>query len=127
MSKLTIDTSLIASNDTQNSNNPKDVTKIQVLMNEGAFNCLNRQCLVITDSTSDQVITIPDANSEYLIIYTDQEVTIKVDGSNDIITLKPKTPGLKALCYLNRGDITSLTVSNSSGSSAKLDVVSVKI
>ena len=126
MSKLSILSDFQAYSDTQ-TNNPKDVDKIQLLMEESSFSCLNRQKIKIADLTVDQSIAIAEANSEYLLIYTDQEITIKLDGSGSARTLKPQTAGKKSLVFLERGDITSLTISNSSGSQANLDIISVKL
>lgn len=127
MSKLSLLSNFQVYSDTGSTNDPKDIDKIQLLTEEASFDCLNRQKIKIANLAVDQIISIAKANSEYLLIYTDQEVTIKLDGSSDSISLKPKSAGIKALCYLNRGDITSLRVSNSSGNEANMDIISVKL
>lgn len=127
MSKLSLQSNFQAYSDNLDTNDPKDVTKIQILTEESSFNCLNRQKIKIADTTVDQSIAIAEPNSEYLLIYTDQIITIKADGSSDSRTLKPKTAGIKTLAYLERGDVTSITVSNSSGAEANLDIISAKL
>jgi len=127
MSKLRISTDFQVYSDGQNTNDPKDLTKIQLLTEESSFTSLNRQKIKIADPTVDQSIAISEANSDYLLIYTDQEITIKLDGSGDSRTLKPKSAGVKTLAYLERGDISSIQVSNASGNQANLDIVSVKL
>lgn len=127
MSKLRFLSEFQAYNDTQQTNNPKDVTRIQLLTEEASFSCFDRKQVKVADATVDQSIALTDSNSEYLLIYTDQEITIKLDGSADTRTLKPKSAGIKTLVYFERGDSTSLLVSNASGSQANLDILSVKL
>lgn len=127
MSKLRFQSDFQAYSDSQQTNDPKDVTRNQLVTDESGFSCLNQQKIKIADLTVDKAIAIAEANSEYLLIYVDQEVTIKMDGSVTSRTLKPKAAGIKTLAYMERGDITSMTVSNASGSEVNLDVVSVKL
>ena len=127
MSKLSILSDFQAYSDLKQTNDPKDIDRIKINLEESSFSVLNRQKIQIADSTVDQAISIAAANSEYLLIYTDQEISIKMDGSSDSRTLKPKTAGTKAFVYMERGDVTSMTVSNASGSTANMDIISVKL
>ena len=127
MSKLKFVTDFLAFSDSQATNDPKDQTKIESVTEESSFKSLLRQKIVVTDATVDQSIPVPEANSEYLLIYTDREITVKLDGSADARTLKPRTAGIKTLALMERGDISSLTVSNASGNDANLDIISVKL
>jgi hypothetical protein len=61
-----------------------------------------------------------------VLISTDVEVSIKINGSTDSQTLKPIT-GVKTPVFLYRGSISSILVSNSSGSDATLDVTRIKV
>ena len=107
------------------SNDPADATKIKNRVQESSVSALTRYQNQIADSTVDQSIDLPDANTEYLLVFIDREISIKVNGSSDSITLKPRANGTKTFAYYTRGDITSLSVSNSSGDSANVDIISV--
>lgn len=127
MGKIRISSDFLAYSDAKDTNAPKDQTKVDITTEDNSFSALLRHKIEIADATVDQVIAISSSNSEHLLIYTDQEITIKIDGSGDSRTLKPKANGIKTLAYLERGDITSLLVSNASGNVANLDIISVKL
>ena len=127
MPTLRLAMDFLAFSDTAKTNDPKDQTKIQSVTEESTFKSLLRQKIVVVDSTVDQVIPVPEANSEYLLIHTDQEITIKLNGSSDARTLKPLKAGTKTLAYMERGDIDAILVSNASGNAANLDIIAVKL
>lgn len=122
--KLTVDfLQYVASAET---NDPKDACQILSRVEEANISEISRQVLSIADSTVDQSIQLPDATIEYLLIFSDQDVSIKLNGSSDALSLKVKTAGTKAPVFVQRGEITSLSVSNSSGNAANLDIIAVK-
>lgn len=124
--KLLVD--FIAYTTSQPTNDPaNDSTKIKSSVEESTFTELCRKQISIADAVVDQSITLADTNSEYLILFTDQTVTIKLNGSADAITVNPKSAGTKTLGLMLKGSITGLTVSNASGSAANLDVISVNL
>lgn len=127
MSKLKLLSDLLIHNDTSQTNDPKDASKIQLLTEESNLSACSRQKISVADAVTDQTINLADASTEYLLIYVDQEITIKLNGSGDALTLTPSTAGKKTLCFLQRGTITSLTVSNASGSAVNIDLISVKL
>lgn len=127
MSALRFVSDFLAFSDEKATNDPKDQTKIQSATEESSFKSLLRQKITVATATTDQVIPLPEVNSEYLLIYTDREVTVKLDGSGDSRTLKPKAAGTKTLVLMERGDISTLTMSNASGSDANVDIISVKL
>lgn len=84
------------------------------------------------------VKTIPDAavDTEILeavsadglaLLFTDQPISIKINGSADPISLIPTATGLKTPVFMLRGTIDSILVSNSSGSPANLDITRIKV
>lgn len=81
----------------------------------------------IPDLTTDQVIMLVDSESDLIAILTDQEVTIKLNGSSDSITLTPPVAGVKTLCFLSRGEITEASISNNSGNIASVDIITANI
>ena len=110
-----------------NTNDPQDAIKIKSKVEESDVSEGLRQLDSIADSTVDQAVTLPDANTDYLLLFVDREITIKLNGSSDAITLKPKANGTKTPVMMIRGDITGLTVSNASGAAANLDIVAVNL
>lgn len=108
------------------TNDPKDACKITSRVEESNVNEISRQMLSVPDSTTDQVIQLPDPTIEYLLIFSDQNISIKLNSSSDALNLNVKTAGTKAPVFLQRGEITALSVSNSSGNAANIDVIAVK-
>ena len=127
MAGIKFSTSFLAYSDLLDTNNPKDQTNIQVVTEESSFTALFRQKIIIADSITDQNIPVPAANSEYLLIYTDQIISAKLDGSSDARILKPSAAGAKTLVLMERGDISALLISNSSGNAAVLDIIVVNL
>lgn len=127
MSKLKFLIDFLAFSDAKDTNNPKDQTKIQLVTEETSFKSLLRQKIEVANAVTDQNIPVPEAATEYLLIFTDQEITVKLDGSGDARTLKPVIAGTKTMVLMERGDVTSILVSNASGAAANLDVISVKL
>lgn len=113
----------LAFDNSQPTNDPADATKVRNRTTEDSIVGVKRCQISVPDSTVDQVIELPSANTEYLLILTDQEISIKLNGSGDSITLKPRAAGTKTAVYYSRGDVTALLLSNASGSAAKVDIV----
>jgi len=109
------------------TNNPEDAIKIKSKVEESDVSEGLRRLEAIPDATVDLAITLPDANSDYLLMFTDREISIKLNSSGDALTLKPRANGSKTPVFLLRGDITALTVSNSSGAAANVDIVAVNV
>ena len=111
--------------DGASTNDPADATKITNRIQESNVAGVVRYQAPIADGASDQAIVLPDSNSEYLLVFCDRQITIKVNGSGDALTLTPRANGIKTFVYYHRGSVTGLTVSNASGEAANLDVISV--
>lgn len=109
------------------TNNPQDAIKIKSTVEESDVSEGLRRLESIADVTNDLAISLPDANSDYLMLFTDREISIKLNGSATALTLKPRANGSKTPVFLMRGDITALTVSNNSGAAANIDIVAVNI
>lgn len=109
------------------TNNPEDAIKVKSKVEESDVSEGLRRLESIPDATVDLAITLPDANTDYLLMLVDREISIKLNGSGDAITLKPRANGSKTPVFLLRGDITALTISNSSGAAANIDLVAVNI
>ena len=106
------------------TNDPQDSIKI-INTFEEEIETIIRQKTTIADGAVDQAIELTSANSEYLLILTDEPVSIKVNGGIETIDLIPTLSGVKTMAYYNKGQITGLVVTNSSGNTANLDIISV--
>lgn len=111
---------------TQISNDPADATRAKVRVQEDAATEVTRLQSQIPNSTVDLEIVLPDADTTYLLIFTDQEISVKLNNSATAITLKPKTATKKAPTLQLRGSISKLLVSNASGAIANVDVIAAK-
>ena len=109
------------------SNDPVDSIRYKKSVEESTATEVFRKLEAIADGVSDQTITLPDATSEYVIISTDQTISIKLNGSTDAMTLSPKSAGVKAPVFFMKGTITGLTLSNASGSTANIDVIAINV
>ena len=78
------------------------------------------QRIAIADATSDQAIDFGGISSAtFIAIVTDQTISFKLNGTSNLaITAKSAAPTV-----LNTDSITSLYVSNSSGSTANVTII----
>lgn len=109
------------------SNDPADAIKLSNKIQESSVTEVFRIQTQVADSTTDQAVTLPDVATDYLIILSDREISVKLNGSSDSQVLKPKTPGKKCLVLMIRGTVSGLSISNASGSPANLDLIMVNI
>lgn len=105
------------------TNNPADAIKVRNRIQDTEIIGCIRQKLQIADSTVDQTVTLPSSSTEYVAILVDQILTIKLNGGSESVTLSPRVSGTLSLAFFNRGNISSLSISNSSGSLANLDII----
>lgn len=125
MSKLLDVTLKFLSYEGQSTNDPSDTISIKNRVQESDVSECFRYKTKISDATVDKVITLPDANSDYLLIFTDQTISAKLNSSSDAITLSPIASGKKSFVYYAKGNITALSISNSSGNDANVDIIAV--
>lgn len=104
------------------SNDPADAIKIKSRVQETAITDISRQQLQIADSVTNQTVAVPASNSEYLLIFTDRDISVVINAG-DPITLKTRANGTKTPVLYLRGPISTLTVSNASGATANVDFV----
>lgn len=109
------------------SNDPADAIKLATKVQESAVTEVFRIQTSIPTATVDQAVTLPDAATDYLIILSDREISVKLNGNSDVQVLKPKTPGKKCLVLMIRGTVSGLSISNASGTAANLDLIMVNI
>ena len=109
--------------DDLSTNNPQSVDSLKNIV-EDDYSELCRKRIKIDDATIDQSIQLSDGTANYIIISTDREITIKLNGSSDSLTLTPRKSGVKSIVYFSKGSFTSLSVSNNSGAECNIDVIS---
>ncbi len=115
----------LAYDNTDPSNDPDDNIKIKKFVQYTDVDEVFRNFVrKIPDATVDLAVELPDADTDLLIILTDQTISIKLNGSATAQTLIPKVAGKKTLTYLQKGSVTALTISNASGTTAKVDIIS---
>ena len=89
---------------------------LKSLSESAAWTELTRDRLAVADGVSDQALNLGGcASADILCIMTDQEISIKLDGSGDAITI--------ASVFISSGGHTAVTISNASGSVAIVDIL----
>lgn len=109
------------------TNDPQDAVSIKRKVEESNVAEVSRQMLSIPGATTDQAMTLPDSNCDYLVLCIDRPISIKLNGSATAIPLKPKTNGTKCPVLFLRADITGLTVTNAGSDAANIDLIAVNI
>ena len=126
--RLTLLLDVLAYDNTNTTNDPANALKIKKRVEESSISEVSRLFpKILADGTVDEAINLPETSNDYLIMLIDQIVSIKLNGSSDSITLKPKAAGKMTPVLLIRGDITGLLISNSSGNNANLDISAIKV
>lgn len=118
----------LAYDNAEPTNDPADAIQIKRRVEEAATSEVSRQAqITVPNAAVDQLVNLPSNSTDYLILLTDQVISVKLNGSSDAQVLKPQAAGKKTPVLMLRGTISGLTVSNASGTAAKLDVIAVKI
>ena len=107
------------------TNDPSDGNKIKNRIQDTNVTEVYRYQTTVDDSTTNQAVNLPDAATDYLLLFIDREITIKVNGSATALTLKPRSNGAKTFAYFQKGTISALTVSNASGAAVNLEIIGV--
>jgi hypothetical protein len=127
MKTLNLNVNFLAQDSTSTSNDPSDAIRINRNIQENFTDAARTFPISVPNLAVDQAVPLSSASVDYLIIHVDQQVSIKLNGSGSSLTLHPISSGVKTPVFLMRGSISSLTVSNSSGQAANLDVISVTL
>lgn len=106
-------------------NDPVDSIQVSNSIQQKTITDINRLKIVIPNATSNQSISLSSSSTNYLAISTDQTITVVINGSNTPLTLSPLVAGTKTLAFYQKGTVASLTISNSSGSIANIDLISI--
>ena len=109
------------------TNDPQDAVAMKRKVEESDVSEVSRSQASIPAATTDLALSLPDANTDYVIMCVDQQVSIKLNGSATALTLNPKAAGVKTPVFLMRGDITAVTISNAGSSAANIDFIAVNI
>lgn len=110
------------------TNDPADADKVYNRTQEETVSKFQRERGIIADADSkDYTPCLPDATVDYVVILTDRELTLTINGSATDITVSPRANGTKTIVYLQRGALTGLVAANASGADANVDMVFVKV
>lgn len=109
------------------TNNPEDETRSKRRVEETNVSNAVRNQLQIPAPTTAQMIPLAAATCNYLAIYTDQPISININGDSQAIALTPQLATKPCPVFYLRGTITSLTVSNAGTVLANVDVRSVAV
>lgn len=110
----------------QKTNDPQDADKIKNQLDLTDVAEIHRLKETVVDTTVDRSIALPDSTTDMLLLFTDREISITLNGGQ-AETYTPKSNGCKTPVLLMKGEITELLISNASGADAKLDIILVKI
>lgn len=104
------------------TNDPADSIRLFNQICDNKIVNVSRQQYQIPTATLAS-ITLPDSNCDYLIILTDTPLTLYVNSSVTPINLTPKVAGVKTFAYYSKGSVSALSVDNTSGSTANIDIL----
>lgn len=107
------------------SNDPQDGNKIKNRIQDTNITEVYRIQSTVPDTTVDLAMDLPDAATDYVLLFVDREVSIKVNGSATAQVLKPRANGAKTFVWFVKGTISSVSVSNASGAAANIDFIAV--
>lgn len=109
------------------SNDPQDADKLKTRTQISGVSESWRLKEKVATLAVDKNIPLPDPSSDLIVISGDREISIKLNGSSDSLTLTPKKAGCKGLLFFMKGEITELLVSNAGTEDASLDIFIFKL
>lgn len=109
------------------TNDPQDATAIKRKVEEANVNEVSRHQIILPVGTADKEIDMPTDGATYLMIFSDQEISIKINGGSEPIVMTPKTVGQKCPVLMIRSDIDSLLITNNASSDANIDMIAVDV
>lgn len=109
------------------SNDPADADKIKKTISENISIMSRSNPVSVLPAAVDQIVPLASGACNYLVIFTDQTITIKLNSDPNPLTLTPVVAGKKTPVFFQRGNITSLTISNSGATAANVDVISAQL
>jgi len=109
------------------TNNPIDETRSHRKVEEQDVSETSRVQRKILAAASNISIPLADSAVDYLVIYSDQQISINLNGDSTAMVLTPQLAGKMCPVFVMRGTITSLAVSNALAVDANIDVRSVKV
>src|SRR5271157_2988815 len=104
------------------TNDPSDADKVKNIIEECSVTDIYRVKQAIVDATAAYQIIPPNMTDadffDYLLIFTDQEISIDINASPEAETLIPKAAGVKTFVFFYKGQISYLDINNNSGNTA---------
>jgi hypothetical protein len=107
------------------TNDPADAIKVKNRIEVSDISASQRVQLVLADNTIDQAIILPEIPVDYLAILVDRQITVKLNGSDDALTLTPKANGAKTLVFFQKGVVSTVSITNESGAAVSVDLIAI--
>lgn len=107
------------------TNDPADAVKVKNRIEVSDISASQRVQVILPDATVDQVVTLPESPVDYLAILVDRQISVKLNGSPDTLTLIPKANGSKTLVFFQKGSVSSISISNASGAAVSVDLIAI--
>lgn len=107
------------------TNIPTASPRVKTNLRDANIDAALQAQVMIPGSAVDQVIPLASASCDYLLVHCDQDLTAKLNGGAQVLSLKPKGAGAKTLVLFLRGPVTGLLLSNPGLVAANVDVVSL--
>jgi hypothetical protein len=107
------------------TNVPNSSPRLKAQIRDANIDAALQAQIMVPGGAVDQVIPLASASSDYLIVQCDQDLTAKINGGSQVVSLKPKGAGARTLVLFLRGPVTGLLLSNPGVTTANVDVISL--
>jgi len=105
------------------TNDPADANKIIGRIEQDNLKEITRLQMVVEPSSTVETVPLPDSCAQYIVIHTDQTVSVIINGSDTPFDLIPKVAGTKAPVLYLKGQFTQLCLQNLGSVDANVDVI----
>ena len=120
---LNLEVDILAYNSTSISNDPSDALKISnTNVNGKSITDVSRLIMPLTAGGSLQSIALPNSPTNYIVIFSDQQVSIQLNGAGPTLVLMPPLAGSKAPLFMYLGPVTGLSIQASGTNNANVDI-----
>jgi len=129
MSEKRIDVVLdvLTQESTEFTNDPVDANKIVRRISQTGVKEITRLQMQVLGGSTVETVPLPDSETHYVIIYSDRQVKVQINGSDTPFSVIPVTSGKKSPVFFSKGLFTEVTVQNDETDTANLDVILVKL
>lgn len=110
---------ILVFNDENVTNLPNKVLgHLKYIVSDTSITQWSTKLITVADAVVDESVPLVETTVEYLVIQSDQDISIKLNSSNDSLEIKKDFP------FILKGSVTDLKVSNASGTAANVEIMS---